>query len=173
MKALQIRLLGEFCVQVGPQLVPEAGWRRRKAADLIKLLALSPGQRLHREQVIELLWPELEPEAATNNLHRTLHYARRLLEPDLGLSRRPLYLCLKGEVIVLSPLAPVWTDVEAFWAAAAEARQARHPAAYEEALGLYPGELLPGGSAGVCPHLQTLWGHKAQSWARPTGPPPA
>jgi hypothetical protein len=37
----------------------DASWRLRKAAGLVKLLALAEGHRLHREQAMDLLWPDL------------------------------------------------------------------------------------------------------------------
>ena len=46
------------------------------------MLALTPGRRVHREQVMELLWPELTATAAQNNLHQALHAARRALGAD-------------------------------------------------------------------------------------------
>ena len=66
---------------MGPRSIGEAEWHLRKAGSLLKVLALSPGHRLHREQAMELLWPDLDPEAALNNLHYALHVARRTLEP--------------------------------------------------------------------------------------------
>lgn len=74
---LEIYLLGPFRVAVNGQVVGEQRWSRRKPALLIKLLALDPHHQLHREQVMELLWPELEPEAASNNLHKAIHQAAR------------------------------------------------------------------------------------------------
>jgi hypothetical protein len=50
---LRIELPGGFRVTVGTRLVPEAAWRRRKPAALLKLLALAPGHSLHREQAME------------------------------------------------------------------------------------------------------------------------
>ena len=79
--AIRIWLLGGFQVAVGSRLVGETEWRRRKIKSLIKLLALEPGHALHREQALDLLWPDLEPEAAANNLHQTVHLARRVLDP--------------------------------------------------------------------------------------------
>ncbi len=70
--ALQVRLLGGFAVRVGSRTVADADWRLRRARTLIKLLALAPGHRLHREQAVELLWPEAAPAAAANNLHQAL-----------------------------------------------------------------------------------------------------
>jgi hypothetical protein len=63
---LCIQLLGRFSVQVEPRLLPELAHRRRPAV-LLQLLALAPGHSMHREEVLDLLWPELEPDAAANN----------------------------------------------------------------------------------------------------------
>jgi hypothetical protein len=122
-EGLRIQLLEGFRVCVGTRLIHEAMWRRRKAASLVKLLALTPEHRLHREQVMELLWPDLDPEAAANNLHGILHVTRRVL----GAARQPTtavgYLRLQGRQLALCPTAPLWVDVEAFAAAAATARR--------------------------------------------------
>ena len=84
--ALAIHLLGGFRVQVDGRPIPDAAWSRRKAAALVKLLALAPAHRLPREQVQDWLWPDLPPAAAANNLHRTLYATRRLLHSPTGQS---------------------------------------------------------------------------------------
>jgi predicted ATPase/DNA-binding CsgD family transcriptional regulator len=96
---------------------------------------------MHREQVMDLLWPHLGGEAAANNLHRTLYASRRALEPDPLTNSR--CLSLQGEQLSLCPQGELWVDVEAFEQAAAAARRSREPAAYRAALDLYAGELLP------------------------------
>ena len=78
-EAVRVWLLGGFRVSVGSRNTAEDGWRLRKAASLLKLLALSKGHRLHREQVTNALWPEFDTKAAANNLHHALHFARRML----------------------------------------------------------------------------------------------
>src|SRR5215211_613262 len=88
-ETLRIWLLGGFRVLVGSRSIGEQVWHLRKAQSLLKVLALSPGHRLHREQVMELLWPDLHPEAALNNLHYALHVARRTLEPSARASSAP------------------------------------------------------------------------------------
>jgi predicted ATPase/DNA-binding SARP family transcriptional activator len=137
--ALRIRLLGGFTIWVDGMPIPESAWRLRKAKGLVKLLALADGRRLHREQLIEHLWPESPPEAGANNLHQALHAARRALSAAGGARDE---LQMKGDVVALGAGGPPWTDVEAFEAAAREARRARVPAAYEAALALYAGDLL-------------------------------
>ena len=79
--ALRVALLGGFRVTVGARIIDDTGWRRRTARTLIKLLALAPGHALPREQVMDLLWPDLDPAAAANNLRQALHAARQGLNP--------------------------------------------------------------------------------------------
>jgi DNA-binding SARP family transcriptional activator len=71
---------------VAGEPVPEAVWRLKRAAAIVKLLALEPTHRLHREQLTDTLWPELDPAAAANNLRVVLHHARQGLQ-SAGLSR--------------------------------------------------------------------------------------
>ncbi len=75
---IEIRLLGMFEVRRGGEPVPASAWSRRHAAALVKLLALSPGRRLHREQVIDALWPDLGVDEAAPGAGRRHRRARRL-----------------------------------------------------------------------------------------------
>src|SRR5205085_893603 len=74
---LAIHLLGGFRVTVGSRAIDEQEWSSRRARSLVKLLALAPHHRLHREQIMERLWPEMDLERSANNLHKVLHLARR------------------------------------------------------------------------------------------------
>ncbi len=137
---VRIQLLGGFRIWVGDRAVQDAEWRLRKAKALIKLLTLSPSHRLHREQIIDALWPDADPQAAAINLRHALHMARRTLGPA-DESRR--YLQAHGELILLCPGGDLRADVEGFEAAALAAAGASDPAPYRRALRLYTGELLP------------------------------
>jgi predicted ATPase/DNA-binding SARP family transcriptional activator/DNA-binding CsgD family transcriptional regulator len=139
-KTLRVWLLGGFRVWVGSRTIEESAWGLKKAAALVKFLALAPGHRLHREQAMDLLWPDLGRKAASNNLRRILHTARRVLDPAAGSH----YLVSEDELLVLCPQGDLWVDAEAFEAAARTDRHSREPAVYEAALDLYYGELLPG-----------------------------
>jgi predicted ATPase/DNA-binding SARP family transcriptional activator/DNA-binding CsgD family transcriptional regulator/Tfp pilus assembly protein PilF len=145
-QTLRIWLLGSFRVSVGSRSIGEQEWHLRKVRSLIKVLALSPGNRLHREQAMELLWPDLAPKAALNNLHYALHVARRAIEPsalDSSSAGTSRYVRLRGEQLTLCPDSPLWVDVEAFEQAAVTARRAMEPQAFRAAIDLYAGELLP------------------------------
>jgi DNA-binding SARP family transcriptional activator len=132
---LAIQLLGAFSVWVAGDQVPDGTWRLRRAKSLIKLLALAPERRLHREQAVEQLWPGEAP--AGNSLHQVLYTARRALGPDAGER-----LVLRDDVVALVG-DDVWVDVDAFERAGAEARTRRTNDSYRTALDLYGGELLP------------------------------
>lgn len=114
---VRIWLLGGFRVAVGPRTVGAGAWRLRKTASLVKLLALARGHRLHREQAMDLLWPNLGKLAASNNLRKALHAARAILSPGTGADS--YYLRSEGEQIFLCPERRLWVDVEAFQDAAA------------------------------------------------------
>jgi predicted ATPase/DNA-binding SARP family transcriptional activator/DNA-binding CsgD family transcriptional regulator len=136
---LRVRLLGGFSVSVGSRTIQQNAWSLRKAAALVKVLALAPRHRLHREQVVDALWPDSGKKAASNSLRKTLHAARRTLDPVEG-SR---YLASENDSLVLCSGSSIWVDVEAFEEAATTARLGQDPAAYRAALDLYAGDLLP------------------------------
>jgi DNA-binding SARP family transcriptional activator len=139
-EGVRVWLLGGFRISVGPRTIEHDQWRLRKAAASVKLLALTPGHSLHREQAMDTLWPDSSRKAVSNNLRQTLHAARRALDPSLGSQ----YLVSEEKQLLLCPQGELWVDVDAFEEAAATARRARDPAAYRAALELYAGELLPG-----------------------------
>lgn len=136
---LSIHLLGRFEVRSGGQVLIDRSWSRSKAKALVKLLALQKERTLHREQVLDALWSDLDPAAAANNFHKNLYYLRTILAaynvtaPLVGVA---------GDVVTLA--AVTWVDVDEFRRLAQLARAARNdPAAYEQALALYTGDLLP------------------------------
>jgi predicted ATPase/DNA-binding SARP family transcriptional activator len=139
--AVRIGLLGGFSVTVGDRKVDENAWRLRKAASLLKLLAVAPGHRLHRERAMDLLWPEAGRKAASDNLRQTLHVARKILHPDPEINSR--YLSVSGEQLLMCPEGRLWVDVEVFEEAADTARRSKDSSAYRAAIELYSGELLP------------------------------
>ena len=136
--ALRVALLGGFEVTVGGVPVAAAAWRLRTARSLVKLLALAPEHRLHREQVVEALWPDRPLPTISNNLRQTLFVARRALRAGNGGAT----VALRHELLSLEADA-VEVDVESFEAAATLAERAPSVERHRAALELYAGELLP------------------------------
>jgi predicted ATPase/DNA-binding SARP family transcriptional activator len=133
---VDIDLLGRFSVAIDGRPVPDQAWRRRSAAAVVKLLALQPGRRLHREQLIDLLWPDLVVEQAAPRLHKAAHYARTALGC-------PGSVVLSGDVVTLFPDAQVVVDVDTFEETADAYRASGDRSCAEEAIALYRGDLLP------------------------------
>ncbi len=119
----------------------EGRWRRRKASQLVKLLALAPGQRLHREQLMEALWPDTTAESAANNLNKIVHLARKALEPNLGAAAGSRFIGRKGDQIRLQA-GELFIDAAEFERRASQALKDADEAGMESALALYQGDLL-------------------------------
>ena len=132
---VQVRLLGRFEVVVDGRTVPARDWRRQSASRLVKLLALQPSRRLHREQVIDALWPDVALDTGGTRLHTAAHYARTALGEHTGI------VVAQGSV-ALFPEAHVEVDVTEFERAAAAALDADPPTA-AMAAALHVGPLLP------------------------------
>jgi DNA-binding SARP family transcriptional activator len=132
-----MRLLGGFDVVVDGAPVPPAAWSRRHAAALVKLLALAEHRRLHREQVIDALWPGQQVDAAAPRLHKAAHYARR------ALGDHPEALVLRDGVVALLPDVETLLDVDEFRRLGALALTHHDHEAAEQALSHHRGELLP------------------------------
>ena len=133
---VDINLLGGFSVVVDGRPVAAHAWTRRNAAALVKLLALRPGRRLPREQVIDLLWPDLLLDQAAPRLHKAAHYARAALGIQTA-------VVLSGDAVALLPDARVVVDVELFDKAASDYGSGGDPSSAEKAIELYTGDLLP------------------------------
>ena len=90
---------------------------------------------------MDVLWPDLTPKAAANDLRYALHKARRILGHTS--STASWCLPLRNGLITLCPSGELWVDVEGFDEAAETARYVRNLPAYQAAVELYGGDLLP------------------------------
>ena len=139
---VEIDLLGGFAVRIDGRPIPPTEWRRRQAASLIKLLALAPRHTLHKEQVIDALWPGTAIEDAGPRLHKAAHFARRSLGDSSA-------LVLSGDTVSLFPDAHLVVDIDEFECSAKRAIAAldRDPevrASVAAVADRWAGELLPG-----------------------------
>jgi DNA-binding SARP family transcriptional activator len=139
---LRLHLLGGFRVGRDATDVAAGAWQRRSAKALTKLLAATPGHALHREQVLEMLWPEVDLDSALNSFGKALHAARRALEPELLPRESSSYLQLNDSVVALDP-EHVWVDADHFESLAEDALRRPTVSACEAALAAYGGALLP------------------------------
>ncbi|GAB7007097.1 hypothetical protein JCM18899A_45700 [Nocardioides sp. AN3] len=149
--SVDITVLGGFSVVIAGVRVPDRAWRRRAASSVVKLLALSEGRALHREQVADLLWPELPVSSALPRLHQAAHYARSALGRRDG-------VVMRHDRVTLLPDADVRVDAVEFQQRAEQALSTGSPQEATEVLADHPGDLLPEDlyAEWTAPHRETL-----------------
>ncbi|WP_157744463.1 BTAD domain-containing putative transcriptional regulator [Micromonospora viridifaciens] len=120
---------------------------RPRARALARMLALQAGP-VHRDRLLDALWPDTDPAAATRTLHVALSSLRRFLDTQLPLGDRETLLHRDGDAYLLALPADAWCDVSEFRRAVKRAsrRGSTDPRALDDlrvAVAAYTGELLP------------------------------
>lgn len=124
----KVQLLGGFSVETESGRVTVSDFERPLAAQLVKLLALAAGRTLHREQVVDALWPDRMVEQAAPQLHKMATYVRKALGDKES-------VVFRDDNVMLWPDVDITIDAVEFEEAAATSRH--------EAVDLYVGDLLP------------------------------
>ena len=146
-QSFRVHLLGPLVVlrQDGSQ-VRGPLWNRVKTRALMAYLTMQKGTAVSREQILEMLWPDLEYKAAMHNLNTTVYNLRRSLEPDLEKASRSRYLLYQNGCYRLAEASAYWLDIDAFESGIRQARQEMDMETavkkYKAALSLYRGDYL-------------------------------
>ena len=93
---------GRVEIQLGNTLIPGTIVRRKVLALLCFLLS-RPSMSATRDQVLDSLWPDLEPEVAANSLNQTVYFLRRVFEPAFSEETSPGYVHHDSDVLWLDP----------------------------------------------------------------------
>jgi DNA-binding SARP family transcriptional activator len=144
---LRIHLLGNTIVRRADDSPVEGPlWRRAKVRALLACLALQDGGYLHRDVLIDRLWPDLDHRAALHNLDTTVYDLRRSLQPGLMPVAASDYVQRDGPCYFLARGSSHWLDVQAFETGIVQGRQesdrSRAMARYQAGLAYYQGDLL-------------------------------
>src|SRR5436190_8657884 len=111
---LAIHLLGPFRVSVSGKTVDDSQWARPQGKLLLKLLALEPKHQLHRQQIMDAIWPDLDESSGAANFHKIIHMARRALEPKLKSGGDSQFIRTRDQQVQLTSSDGLWIDVEQF-----------------------------------------------------------
>lgn len=145
---LDIKCFGHFEVSIGGDKLGASAFPRRDALTLLKLLVLRAGKQVHRERLIDWLWPSANEQSGLNRLHGVVHALRAVIEPYAA-ERRWTYLLSEGETYTFLPGESTSVDLIGFQENLALARRdlkdatfAPHVTHYlEQAVELYRGDL--------------------------------
>jgi PAS domain S-box-containing protein len=142
---LRVSTFGHFALATGGNALAIEKWQRKQALALMKYLVAHVGRAVHREALIEYLWPDVEESHGWERLKVTVYFLRQQLraagvDEDVVVTAERAYL-IKREA--------VWVDAEIFESLVAEGyahqRQQRWAEAlrcYEEAQRLYRGDYM-------------------------------
>jgi len=78
---LSIQTLGVFRVIRDGVVIPNTAWQSKKARDLLKIL-VARRRPTPRDQLMDLLWPGVDPNLAGNRLSVLLSTVRDVLQPE-------------------------------------------------------------------------------------------
>ncbi len=144
---LEVRCLGRFEVRSTWKQVER--WQSVKAKSVFQYLVTRPREPVVKDVLMETLWPDCVPQAASNNLKAAMHGLRQILG---GLFDRregfPYVLFLQGSYAI-NPEVELWVDVEEFeqhWVLGRrlerEGKSAEAMREFELAEALYRGDYL-------------------------------
>jgi DNA-binding SARP family transcriptional activator len=94
--------LGKVRITIGDRVLDGSDVRRRVLA-LLCLLLSRPRFVSTRDEVVDALWPDHDPESALNSLNQTVYFLRRVFEPRYREEASPGYLGQDAETIWLDP----------------------------------------------------------------------
>lgn len=160
--SLRVFCLGKFRVLRGPAEIGDSEWGQargptRKIKALFAFLVHCGEFGVHKDTLLELLWPEQEDlERANANLYLAVYYLRRALEPDLEPYASSRYIHLENERYRFEPPGSYWSDADSFERFCLRARmltkmqRTRQAAIYWTlAVNAYSGPYMAGISAAV------------------------
>ncbi|MBI1296579.1 AAA family ATPase [bacterium] len=143
---IRILTLGTLRVLRDGVEVDEHDWRTRQARQLLKILVTERPRPVSTDRIIEILWPNSTPSAASTTLRSAVNALRNVLEPERPNRAPSSYIYTQTPGYAYRSHPNLWLDVEAFEQHLDEA--ARLPAAEERrkhveaALALYADDYL-------------------------------
>lgn len=106
---LAIYFLSPFRVLLDEQ--PVVGWPNCKGKSIFKYLVTHRQHPIPKEVLMEIFWPEGDPDAARNNLNVAIYGLRKALsKANTSFS----YVQFQDDCYLLNPELNIWVDSEAF-----------------------------------------------------------
>jgi DNA-binding SARP family transcriptional activator len=97
---VQVEDQGRVTISIGDREV-SGSTVRRKVLALLCFLITKPELSATRDQVLDALWPELDPDVAINSLNQTLYFLRRVFEERYSEDLSPGYVHHDSDILWL------------------------------------------------------------------------
>jgi DNA-binding SARP family transcriptional activator len=109
---IDVRCLGLFEIYSDHSKISR--WNSTKAKSVLQYLLIKPRDPTTKDTLIEALWPDCEPRAASNNLKAAVHNLRLTLNNlPVNKHRTPFILFREGSYLINSEIN-IWIDIEEF-----------------------------------------------------------
>ena len=130
--ALEIYLLGIFRVYQDNLLISE--WPSTKSKAIFKYIISHRSRPISKEVLMDVFWPDAEPNSARNNLNVSIYHLRQALR-----SVRPDYqhIIFQEDQYLLDPDMSIWIDSEEFMKRFSSGRRLEERGMIKEAIGVY------------------------------------
>ncbi len=146
---LDLRCFGKLTVFRNGQHISVSQFKRRRAVKLLKILLTNYGKPVHREMLIEMLWPTNQPPAAAKQLKVIVHDLRHVLQPELSRNERCSFITWSDDGYAFDVTFPHRLDSQEFlslaqWGKRLEDKDEKKSAlvAYQSAATLYTSDFL-------------------------------
>lgn len=134
---LEIQCLGKFVLAQNGLPIQLSRFARRRSLVLLKILLTRYGKPVHREELIDLLWPEGDLQSAGTLLKVAIHYLRRGLAPFAPAGQHSPFIITDGDNYLFNTQSPHRLDSQEFLKSADLAAQLEAGGHDEEALAAY------------------------------------
>lgn len=107
--SLAIYCLGPFAVHQNDTLITE--WDGLKGLSILKYMISQRGKPIPKEMLMEVVWPDADPESARRNLHQAMYSLRQTLrqaEPDFQ------HITFHNDSYRFNPEMKLWIDFVQF-----------------------------------------------------------
>jgi len=142
---LQVFTLGGFGIVVGGHSVDIGKWKRKHAVTLLKYLITQLDRPVHRERLIDCLWPDVDEKQGWGRLKVTMYYLRRELRAN-GISDDAVKTIDNAYLLRRDA---IWVDTHVFERFVSEGQELQQQGQwndalrhYNEAQHLYQGDYL-------------------------------
>ncbi|MBI6546811.1 MAG: winged helix-turn-helix domain-containing protein, partial [Cyanobacteria bacterium NC_groundwater_1444_Ag_S-0.65um_54_12] len=146
---LAARCFGTFCLTINGMPVPPEAFLRRRSLTLLKVLLVRYPKPAHREELLEILWPDTDPRKSRLLFNTAIHYLRETLEGRSGSRTDRSFIHRDGELYAFEVHSNHSLDIWDFSEAVDRATRsvalgltAEALVHYDRAIALYGGDLL-------------------------------
>ncbi|MEX0720934.1 MAG: AAA family ATPase [Balneolaceae bacterium] len=138
---LELHLFGRFQILINDQLLPETEIKGRKARTLLKLISHQRNLQMVRDHATDILWSELDADAANAQLYKALHHIRKAFSNHN--KEAADWIEITDNLIKITPPGGLVTDVQQFEKAARSGLKDQDVVNLENAVSIYSGDFLP------------------------------